>query len=197
MSTPQRQNPGEAWEEFFARTKNLPPPHVTQPFLKLLPQNAVALDFGAGSGRWTAAFLRDRPDLTIDVLDQHVDKALVLPPDIKGEKYHMSFGDFTPDKSYDGIWACDTLFFLKRDAQADIIHTLASALKPGGVMEFTMVDDCQTAQANRFTGMNKQAIEETLAKEHLKPLSIGLDENAAYGPNNQKIPTFLVLAQKA
>src|SRR5271170_4295393 len=130
----------ERWEEFFARTGDLPPKERTRPFLDHLPQNGHMLDFGCGSGRWAAAFLRDRPDISVDLLDQHVDKANLLPPGFRGEKFQTDFKDFKPRRAYDGIWSFASLFFLPREALEAVIHTLAGALKPQGLMMFTMVD---------------------------------------------------------
>ena len=93
---------------FNERVIELPEPEYTEHFLSKVLEGGRVLDFGAGNGRWAAAFLRDRPDIEIDVLDQNIEKATILPEDWQGEKIKSSFQDFCPSKQYDGIWSKQT-----------------------------------------------------------------------------------------
>jgi trans-aconitate methyltransferase len=190
------KNTTDNWESFFARTQSLPEKKHTESFLKWIPANGRILDYGCGTGRWAVAFSRDRPDLTIDVLDQHLDKALLIPTHWKGEKLHTDFNDFNPTKTYDGIWAFATLFFLPKKVLKQKMHALAGALNPGGVIQFTMVADCPAANSQKFTGMNKKEILSMLEKENFTLLSLKLNKSVEYGLIKRKIPTFYITARK-
>jgi methylase of polypeptide subunit release factors len=109
----ERSNAPHNWDSYYTLTANLPKPAMTASFLEAIPHKGAILDFGAGSGRWSAAFLRDRPDVIIDMLDQNIQAAL-LPENGRGEKIASSFQDFVPSKTYDGIWAFATLFFIDK-----------------------------------------------------------------------------------
>lgn len=184
------------WDSYYAQTAVLPKPELAQQFLSKIPQDGRLLDFGAGSGRWSAAFLRDRPDLTIDALDQNVDQAALLPKKWPGEKIKSSFQAFEPSKSYDGIWAFATLFFMEKKELGECFHKLASTLKEGGTISFTMVDDCHAAKVCKFNGLSKSEILDMLGNECLSLTSLELNEKAAYGPNKTVIPTYTVTASK-
>jgi trans-aconitate methyltransferase len=184
------------WDAYYARTAVLPKPEIAARFLDKIPQDGHILDFGAGSGRWSAAFLRDRPDLTIDALDQNIDQATLLPETWRGEKIKSSFQAFEPSKSYDGIWAFATLFFMEKKESGECFHKLATSLKEGGTISFTMVDDCHAASASKFHGLSKSEILDMLGKEGLNLTSLELNEQATYGPAKTVIPTYTVTASK-
>jgi len=181
---------------FFARTQELPRPERTDYFLKHLPQGARILDFGCGTGRWAAAFSRDRPDLTIDLLDRRPDKMNLIPPGWPGEVFGINFTEFAPQHTYDGIWAFAALFFLPDSDLKTCFHTLVAALKPGGVIFFSMVEECANTGVARLTGMDRAGIEALLAAEGLKAVYIVRRDDTEYGPKKLSIPTFQVLAQK-
>lgn len=196
MSGATKDSTHQPFDEYFRLTQELPRADQIQEFLHLIPEHGCILDFGCGTGRWALAFLRDRPDLTIDLVDKNLDKSNLIPPDWTGEKFHLDFNDFTPCKTYDAIWAFSALFFLSPEEIPRVMHTLSNTLKLGGITEFTMVDDCVAATAANFTGMNRQDIKKMLQKEHLIPIAIQLDNDAEYGLSKLKIPTFYIRARK-
>ncbi len=186
----------QLFDEYFRRTQELPLASQTREFLNVIPQHGRILDFGCGTGRWALAFLRDRPDLTIDLIDKNLNRSNLIPPEWRGEKFHANFTDFKPSKTYDAIWAFSTLFFLSFEDISRVMHTLSNTLGSRGIIAFTMVDDCVNATTANFTGMNRQTIEKMLQKEHLIPISIQLDHEAEYGMSRLKIPTFYIRARK-
>jgi len=184
------------WDSYYARTAFLPKPEITAQFLDKIPQNGRLLDFGAGSGRWSAAFLRDRPDLTIDALDINIDQAALLPETWRGKKIKSSFQDFEPSMSYDAIWAFATLFFMEKKELGECFHRLVTSLKEGGTISFTMVDDCHTAKAFKVHGLSKAEILDMLKKEGLNLTSLELNKKTTYGTENTVVPTYTVTAGK-
>ncbi len=183
----------ESRPEFYARTSALPSSDKTSPFLNRLSPQACVLDFGCGSGRWAVAFQRDRPDLTIDVLDMNLHLAPLIGEDWKGARYTKTFEEFRPEKPYDGIWAFAALFFLVPESFATVLATLSSALKSGGVLFFTMVEP---GARTHFYGMNECEIRTALAVAGLICDSIVLHHDS-YGTQQKIIPTYHVTAHRA
>lgn len=187
----------DSWDNYYARTLELPSPQQTELFLSKIPHDGRVLDFGAGSGRWTAAFIRDRPNLTVDALDQNITQAAQIPADSCGERINASFQEFQPrSATYDGIWSFASLFFLPKSEQATCIHCLTQSLKPKGILSFSMVDDCHTASAAKFYGQSEHSIRDLLAKEGFKILAFKRVDDVQYGNNSLAIPTFFITAQK-
>jgi trans-aconitate methyltransferase len=185
-----------AWDNYYAKTANLPTSARTSRFLDKIPHGGRILDFGAGNGRWSAAFLRDRSDVIIDVLDQNADLATLLPPHWRGEKINTSFQTFTSSKSYDGIWAYASLFFLNKDELKACLHKLVLSLNTGGILFFTMVDECDAATSARFYGLSRESLLEILHHEGLSIMSLTLHEETTYGKNQTIIPTYHVMTYK-
>ncbi len=183
------------WSKFYARTMHLPSPDYTREFLDNVPENGRVLDFGAGSGAWTLAFLRDRPDATFDALDKNIDKT-ILPDDFKGQRLAKRFEDYrAPAEPYHAIWARSVLFFLARPALEQCFHELAKSLAPKGVIAFTMVDDCHATTSARFHGMSEDAIREMMAREGLELVKIK-HYSPPYGDKAIPIPTFDITARR-
>lgn len=184
------------WDSFYARTMHLPSPHLTKSFIELLPARARVLDFGAGSGAWTAAFLRDRPELMIDALDMNIDQAKALPENFNGQKLQLRFQEYQGvPNSYDAIWARSVLFFLPPRERDVCFHELAKSLPSNGILSFTMVDDSKNASLAKFHGMSEPSILKMLDKEGLELVSISRI-TPPYGPTRIIVPTFDISARK-
>lgn len=177
---------------FYQRTLAVPDASRTAWFLRRMPNGGRILDFGCGSGRWAAAFRRDRADLTIDVLDQHLNQSPLIQADWPGERYQQSFEDFIPSQRYDGIWAYAALFFLSAAHFERVLERLAAALVPGGTFFFTMV---APGARSRFHGMCPTTIEAALARAHLQ--IEGLESHHdEYGTQKQPLLTHHVTARR-
>ncbi|MES2984928.1 MAG: class I SAM-dependent methyltransferase [Pseudomonadota bacterium] len=183
------------WKAYYARTAQLPALSETAEFLAYIPSQGRVLDFGAGSGRWALAFMRDRPDLTIDLLDQNIDHAPV-PDGWRGDCIKADFVTATLTQAYDGIWSYASLFFVLPPQFLPCLQTLIAALKPGGVLEFTMVEDCENAQLSRFHGMQQADLARILTENGLTQIAIRRDAQVRYGGRQLPIPTYFVRATK-
>ena len=184
------------WQRYYERTATIPEPAKVAAFLSAIPQSGRVLDFGAGSGRWAAAFMRDRPDIIIDVLDQHIEHATLLPPAWRGEKIASRFEDFNPTHHYDGIWSFASLFFLEPVAFEQCFITLVSALTPKAVLFFSMVEDCEASRSMRLYGMQQADIAALLARHSLTLKTLKRSETSRYGANETPIPTYFITASR-
>jgi hypothetical protein len=184
------------WDKYYVNTTGIPESKRTESFLSHIPNSGRILDFGAGSGRWAIAFSRDRSDLIIDVIDQNIDKAVLLQGDWRGEKIKSSFQDFYPRSSYyDGIWAEASLFFLNNVDLRACFNKLTSALKDNGIIYFSMTDDCPTAHKLGYSGLSESDISSMLRKEGMKTISF-FDKQEIYRLEKFEIKTYYVIAQK-
>jgi SAM-dependent methyltransferase len=190
--------PDQGWKEFFQRTLDLPPPEHTEDFLKLITENGSVLDFGCGSGRFAVAFYRDRPDLTIDVIDAHLDQAPLLTEDTAwlGKRMQQKFKDFRAHEEYDGIWAWNSLFFTPPQHQQDIFHRLSDALKPKGSLVFTFVEPCE-GSGFPFHGRIRKDLEGMLKNAVLKIEKIEHQLDMEFGASKTVLPAFIIHARKA
>jgi trans-aconitate methyltransferase len=182
----------ETISEFYARTSTLPTSEQTKQFLDKICNQGTILDFGCGSGRWAAAFRRDRPDITIDLVDRNLDQAPLLVKEWKGARYHQSFESFRPEKSYDGMWASASLFFLPPAAFTEVLATLAEALTMGAPFYFDMVAPCKPIN---FYGMNPDAIHAALLAVDIHVDAISTRPEL-YGIDKMEIETHYVHAHK-
>lgn len=183
---------GQSWAAYYERVTEIPGPEKTVSFLSELPQGARVLDFGCGNVRWAKAFLRDRPDLVIDLLDRCLHEAPDIPVPWPGEQYHLAFQDFVPTHRYNGIWAFNSLFFLRTSALRDVLHRLAKSLAPGGTFVFTMVDVCEGSDYFRFHGMEKDALVTLLDSVKSWRLASLKTVDRFYGVEKKLAPTHLV-----
>lgn len=119
-------------EEFTALTFEVDMESLYQPFLAELPEGALILDVGCGSGRDTLAFKKKGYQVdAIDYSEELVKKASRLtgiPIKLK------SFYEVDDYEAYDGIWACASLLHCERTRLKKVIGKLVSALKPNGVL---------------------------------------------------------------
>ena len=101
-------------------------------FLSHLPAHASILDFGCGSGRDTAYFLKK--GYQVEAVDGSIEmcKAASLYTGI--EVKHMLFSELDAENKYDGIWACSSILHLPKQELADVLKCMARALKVNGVI---------------------------------------------------------------
>ncbi|NBO19382.1 MAG: class I SAM-dependent methyltransferase, partial [Proteobacteria bacterium] len=187
--------PSPNWAKFYQHTQELPKPERLSPFLQHMPQGATVLDFGCGSGRFTLAMHRDRPDLHLHVLDKFLPDAPMLEnaPFIE-KKLHMPFAQFHADTEYDGIFAWAALFFEEPHAQQDLFTRLHAALKPGGLLYFTFTE--HAGPDLPFFPRREDELRKLLEHAHLTVENWQRREDTPYTKHNHLIPTYYVHARK-
>ena len=102
------------------------------PPLQATPADACILDLGCGSGRDAKAFL----DLGywVEASDGSEELCRLASAYTGIPVKHMLFQELSEKERYDGIWACASILHMEKKSLPAILHRIAAALKPGGVL---------------------------------------------------------------
>ena len=144
---------------FIAGTVDVDMHALYSPFIALLPERALILDAGCGSGRDTKAFL----DMGYSV--EAIDASLAMVnhatsyTGINVEK--RTFHQVEAKEKYDAIWACASLLHVPRKELLDIFTKLSVALKAGGVWYFSFKYGSKDRHKDgrSFTDMDEPSIQ--------------------------------------
>lgn len=119
-------------KKFIENTQNADM-HLTQDkFLQLLPESALILDFGCGSGRDTKYFLEKGYQV---VATDGSAELCRLASSFTGIKVkEMLFQELDEIGVYDGIWACSSILHLPKQELLPVIRKMCIALKDNGVI---------------------------------------------------------------
>ena len=153
-------------EAFISGTVNADMSDARQRFLKLLPENALILDFGCGSGRDTKAFLElgyrvDAVDGSAELCRQASDYTGICVR-------QMLFQELDISNYYDGVWACASILHLSKIEISDVLKRISNALKPGGILYTSF-------KYGTFEGMRNNRYFTDFTETTLSKLWIGID----------------------
>src|SRR5829696_2513263 len=102
------------------------------PFLTLLPAGARVLDAGCGPGRDSLAFVARGHEVTAfdasEAMARLASRRTGLPV------LRLSFDRVGFEVGFDGVWACASLLHVPRRDMPGVLHRLARALEPHGVL---------------------------------------------------------------
>lgn len=119
-------------EEFLSDTAGADLSEIQDTFLSLLPEKALILDFGCGSGRDAKYFLKR--GYRVEAVDGSV-KMCRATEELAGIPVRqMRFQELREEKKYDGIWACASVLHLSKDELGDVFQRMSRALKDGGIL---------------------------------------------------------------
>lgn len=118
-------------QRFFADTINVDMASLYAPFIAHLPPGARVLDAGCGSGRDARAFAE--MGYEVEAFDASSEMVRLATQHSGLAVKQMTFSDVDATDRYDGIWCCASLLHLEAHALPQAMHTLAQALKPGGI----------------------------------------------------------------
>ena len=105
---------------------------IQNAFLDLLPEGALILDFGCGSGRDALEFLKRGYQVeAIDGAEEMCRSAAELTG-LAVRK--MLFQELDEQERYDGIWACSSILHLPKPELRDVLGKMTAALKQTGVI---------------------------------------------------------------
>lgn len=122
-------------QEFIERTENTVFNNMQTRFLQYLRPGDRILDFGCGSGRDAAAFMKlGYKAEALDATEAFIRKTrnMGIPSRC------MLYSQFVDQNLYDGIWACASLLHLSDDELTDALSRIHAALKPCGVFYCSM-----------------------------------------------------------
>ena len=97
-----------------------------------MPEGALILDFGCGSGRDTKAFLE--AGYQVEAVDGSEEMCRAASTHTGIPVKQMLFEELEAENRYDGIWACASLLHLPAEKLPVVLRKIERALKPGGVL---------------------------------------------------------------
>ena len=160
------QNTIEYYEQnaksFIEGTQNVDFTEIQDAFLGLLPEKAVILDLGCGSGRDTKYFLEQ--GYSVDATDGSLElcKAASNYTGIKVK--HMYFQELDECEKYDGIWACASVLHLEKKELPEVLRQISAATKKNGIIYLSFKYGNFEGERNGryFTDMTEKSMKELL-----------------------------------
>lgn len=143
-------------DEFAQATLHVDMETLYQPFLAELPESALILDLGCGSGRDTLAFKNKGYQVdAIDYSEVLVERATQLTGIAVQQQ---SFYEIDIHDVYDGVWACASLLHCDRNRLPDVLKRIHSALRCGGIcyMSFKYGTTDREKDGRAFTDLDEQ-----------------------------------------
>lgn len=118
--------------EFLSDTAGADLSEIQDIFLDLLPEKALILDFGCGSGRDAKYFLER--GYRVEAADGSATMCRAAEELAGIPVRQMRFQELREEKKYDGIWACASVLHLSKDELGDVFQRMSRALKGGGIL---------------------------------------------------------------
>lgn len=108
------------------------PATPSAPAVLSIPAAPCILDLGCGSGRDAKAFL----DLgyRVEASDGSEELCRLASAYTGIPVKHMLFQELSEKERYDGIWACASILHMEKKSLPGMLHRIAAALKPGGIL---------------------------------------------------------------
>jgi 2-polyprenyl-3-methyl-5-hydroxy-6-metoxy-1,4-benzoquinol methylase len=149
-------------DDFFDNTINVDMEELYQPFVERLPDNALVLDAGCGSGRDSKAFLDKGFNVeAIDASSEMVKRSrMATGLDVQLKR----FDQIDAIKRYDAIWCCASLLHVPENDLIQTMKVLARSLKPNGIwyMSFKYGNEQRENNGRLFTDMNEARFAELI-----------------------------------
>ena len=148
--------------EFAEGTSGVDFSGIQNRFLSHLPEGALILDFGCGSGRDTRYFLGK--GFRVEAADGSEELCRLASVYTGIPVKQMLFQELEETEKYDGIWACASILHLRREELPEVFRKMYRALKPGGILyvSFKYGDFEGERNGRYFTDMTEETAEELL-----------------------------------
>ena len=148
--------------EFAEGTSGVDFSGIQNRFLSHLPEGALILDFGCGSGRDTRYFLGK--GFRVEAADGSEELCRLASVYTGIRVKQMLFQELEETEKYDGIWACASILHLRREELPEVFRKMYRALKPGGILyvSFKYGDFEGERNGRYFTDMTEETAEELL-----------------------------------
>lgn len=119
-------------DTFLSETMTVDFSETQDIFLKRLPQGALILDFGCGSGRDALAFLKQ--GCRVEAVDGSAEMCRAAAALTGLPVRQMLFQELDASEKYDGIWACSSILHLPAEELENVLKKMKIALKKDGVI---------------------------------------------------------------
>ena len=147
-------------EEFVSGTVGVDMRDARSRFCAALPEGALILDFGCGSGRDTKAFLE--AGYRVEATDGSEELCRKASRFAGVPVKRMLFSELDAAGRYDGVWACASILHLPKDELTDVIRKISAALRPGGILytSFKYGNAEETRGGRYFTDFTEGKLQE-------------------------------------
>lgn len=131
-------------------------------FLRKLPGDGRILDYGCGSGRDTAYFLKN--GYQVDAMDGSLELCRFATDFTGVPVKHMLFQELDAEDIYHGVWACASILHVERAELPDIFDKVHRALKDGGVFycSFKYGNREEFRNGRFFNDMNEHSLRDLM-----------------------------------
>lgn len=145
-------------QTFFDGTVNVDMTSLYADFIRHLPQHALVLDAGCGSGRDALAFYQQ--GYRVEAFDASPELVVLARQHTNLPVKHMTFTELDAVKKYEGIWCCASLLHVPYAELPGVMDKLANALKPDGIwyLSFKYGDGEREQAGRRFSDMNESRL---------------------------------------
>lgn len=149
---------------FTAGTISVDFEDIQKRFLNKLPQHAIILDFGCGSGRDTKYFLEQ--GFRVEAIDGSKELCKIAREYTGIAVKHMFFQELNDKGKYDGIWACSSILHLSIVELESVMRKMEKALNQKGVIYTSFKYGTFTGERNGryFTDMTEDSFADFLKK---------------------------------
>lgn len=185
-------------ESFTANTQLIDFSEIQQIFLHYVPKFGSILDLGCGAGRDSKAFLN--AGYLIDAIDGSKEICKIAEAYIGQPVTCAKFQEFTPEKSYDGIWACASLLHLTLEEITALLKILSEHLSPNGCiyMSFKYGDFSGYMNGRFFQYLTEASLQDLIDTiPNLSVIETKITQDLRPGRENDKwLNAFLLLKNK-
>ena len=119
-------------QKFTSDTLEVPFSSIQDRFLRLLPKNALILDFGCGTGRDSRYFLQK--GFRVEACDGSAEMVKIAEQVAGIPVRQMLFSELCEQERYDGIFACASILHVPYAELPDIFRRMEHAVKSGGIL---------------------------------------------------------------
>lgn len=119
-------------KEFISGTISVDLGFTQKKFISMLPENALILDFGCGSGRDTKYFISQ--GYRVEAIDGSSELCKFASEYAGIKVKNMYFQELAEVGKYDGIWACSSILHLSVNELVDVMKKMVLALKEQGII---------------------------------------------------------------
>lgn len=140
---------------FFENTIDVYMEELYQPFVDLLPPNALILDAGCGSGRDSKALLEK--GFRVEAFDASSEMVRLAKSVTNLDVQLQRFDQVDAVEHYDAIWTCASLLHVPENELLHTMSILKKSLKENGIwyMSFKYGDSQREKDGRIFTDMNE------------------------------------------